>query len=430
MKLIIDNIGKIEHAEIEFNGITVLAGENNTGKSTVGKSLYCLFNSCFEIDKYIERQKIARASWGIHKIFESHLPASSEINNPFDDRFTTYFDRYRIKSFFDNSTIEGIGSIIKASLPSEFYNDIDNIDEVVSSISNKIKEIENIPLKSYKATRVSNLFNSVFADQVLNVEHDSGCVKAEIKGNPVAAIFNSSSSAELDLDFVITNQALLLDTPSILDELSNPNYRYYRNNVVKYSLAQKLNSDKNSETMDVDSTINAHKLSKVFELLNKTVPGSFKKSGYEQDKTFLFQGMSKPLKLKNLSQGIKSFLIIKRLCENGQFNERDVLILDEPEINLHPSWQLVYAELVVLLQKEYDLTILLSTHSPYFLSSIETFSKKHNIVDKCKYYLSDNYDNTSFFTDVTGNTEKIYSKLAAPFEVIADIESEMLKEHD
>lgn len=33
MKLSLKNIGKIEDASIEINGITSIAGENNTGKS-------------------------------------------------------------------------------------------------------------------------------------------------------------------------------------------------------------------------------------------------------------------------------------------------------------------------------------------------------------------------------------------------------------
>lgn len=39
MKLTLKNIGKIGTASVEINGITVIAGENNTGKSTVGRAL-------------------------------------------------------------------------------------------------------------------------------------------------------------------------------------------------------------------------------------------------------------------------------------------------------------------------------------------------------------------------------------------------------
>ena len=42
MKLSIKNVGKLKEADVEINGITVIAGENNTGKSTVSKTLFII----------------------------------------------------------------------------------------------------------------------------------------------------------------------------------------------------------------------------------------------------------------------------------------------------------------------------------------------------------------------------------------------------
>jgi predicted ATP-dependent endonuclease of OLD family len=94
---------------------------------------------------------------------------------------------------------------------------------------------------------------------------------------------------------------------------------------------------------------------------------------------FLENGLNEPIPFFNVSVGIKTFLIIKRLLELGEIKERDILIFDEPENHLHPAWQLQFAEILVLLQKEFNLTILLATHSPYFLESIEAYSEKHGI---------------------------------------------------
>ena len=41
MKLHIENFAKIANADIEINGITVIAGENNTGKSKGRKKKIC-----------------------------------------------------------------------------------------------------------------------------------------------------------------------------------------------------------------------------------------------------------------------------------------------------------------------------------------------------------------------------------------------------
>ena len=124
---------------------------------------------------------------------------------------------------------------------------------------------------------------------------------------------------------------------------------------------------------------------------------------------------------KNLSTGLKTFAIIKMLLQNGTLEENGTIILDEPEIHLHPEWQLLFAELIVLLQKEFGMHILLTTHSPYFLNAIEVFSEKYKINEKCKYYIAENDVNGSIIKDMTGNTRKIYRKLARPIQDLENI---------
>lgn len=58
MKLSLRNIGKIKEASVEIDGITVIAGENNTGKSTVGRTLYSLFNSFCDIEEQIRMERV------------------------------------------------------------------------------------------------------------------------------------------------------------------------------------------------------------------------------------------------------------------------------------------------------------------------------------------------------------------------------------
>ncbi|WP_261786455.1 AAA family ATPase [Fusobacterium nucleatum] len=43
MKLSVENVGILSKIDLEINGITVIAGENDTGKSTISKSLYAMF---------------------------------------------------------------------------------------------------------------------------------------------------------------------------------------------------------------------------------------------------------------------------------------------------------------------------------------------------------------------------------------------------
>ena len=67
MKLNISNFAKIDNADIIIDGITVIAGENNTGKSTIGKILFSIFNSLYDINEKIQGQRISEITPIIEK---------------------------------------------------------------------------------------------------------------------------------------------------------------------------------------------------------------------------------------------------------------------------------------------------------------------------------------------------------------------------
>ena len=50
MKLRINNLCRVADADLDFDGITIIVGKNNTGKSTIGKALFSAF-SLFAVKK-------------------------------------------------------------------------------------------------------------------------------------------------------------------------------------------------------------------------------------------------------------------------------------------------------------------------------------------------------------------------------------------
>ena len=132
------------------------------------------------------------------------------------------------------------------------------------------------------------------------------------------------------------------------------------------------------------------------------------------------QCLSFVLNMKNLSTGLKTFVILQTLLKNGSIEQNSTIILDEPEIHLHPEWQLLFAELIVLLQKEFGVHVLLNTHSPYFLRAIQVYSAKYGIADRCRYYLSEAVGDQAEITDVTKEIDKIYARLSHPLQRLED----------
>ena len=115
------------------------------------------------------------------------------------------------------------------------------------------------------------------------------------------------------------------------------------------------------------------------------------------------------------------------MLEEGILKEKYILVLDEPEIHLHPKWQLLYAEIIVLIQKLFNVYIVITTHSPYFLEAIELFTKKHCIDGKTNYYLSDidKKENYSTINLVNDRISEIYYKMAAPIKHLEELSNEL-----
>ena len=53
MKIKLKNIAKIIEADIDMNGISIIAGNNNIGKSTILKSIYAAVNTFRNSNKKI-----------------------------------------------------------------------------------------------------------------------------------------------------------------------------------------------------------------------------------------------------------------------------------------------------------------------------------------------------------------------------------------
>ena len=81
MKLLLRNFAKIKEAEIRFDGLTVIAGNNNTGKSTVGKVLFTLFHSLRDMPRSVMEERkdfVLRFLWEIYMNNKRRAAMSAE----------------------------------------------------------------------------------------------------------------------------------------------------------------------------------------------------------------------------------------------------------------------------------------------------------------------------------------------------------------
>ena len=410
MKLSIKNIGKLKEADVEINGITVITGENDTGKSTVGKVLWSVFNSFFEIKKQIRTDKISSILEELRRVssiqdIRNNLVHSSIVEYDLD---LNDFLKQLEKKLEVLNDVRGLDDESK-----------DELKDTLKKIKKRINLSDDEIMK--EITQIN--FNKEFNSQINNLNFlEEGNIDLKIKNKNINLIISNDKIQIKDF-FSLYENVMLLDNPRIIDNLSE-NIILSANKI--FSIIENLHNSKfismlrnDKSSTATDNILNEEKLFKIEEKLNKIVDGKFLKKDFG---VYFYRNKSgKEINIKNLSTGFKVFSIIKLLIQNNQLSENGTIILDEPEIHLHPEWQLKFAELIVLLQKEFGMHILLTTHSPYFLNAIEVFSERHKIDDKCKYYVAENEGNSSIIKDLTGNTREIYRKLARPIQDLENI---------
>ena len=413
MKLYLENFAKIKKADIELNGITVIAGPNNTGKSTVGKALYCIFNSFYDLDKKLNNEKVNKIMDIIYKSLRTNL-AVKNIDLRIIEKFSQEI------SSSENISKDELQDKLKKLLKVSYLDKLqDNEFEIIAE---EIMQVNSITKESLNKAVLNRYFSSEFKSQINNVnkENDKTKLRLEIKNKILEISFEKNSIIDIKNDININTDAIYIDSPFVMDDI-NSYYRIKGTNNHRINLINKFTEKKQDSVENIfDEIINNKKLENVIAKLSFVATGKFKDLDFDigyQEKDYI-----KPIYVSNLSTGLKNFTILQRLIENGYIVENGLLILDEPEIHLHPEWQIIFAEILVILHRDINLNILLNTHSPYFLNALEVYSAKYKIEEKCKYYSSELKDKDIIINDVTNSIDIIYKKLSKPFQTLEDLQ--------
>jgi len=410
MKLSIRNVGKLKEADVEINGITVITGENDTGKSTVGKVLWSVFNGFYEIDEKVYNEKVSELEKIVDKLMKAN--GYNKITDNFKD-FFGIFDRTEAKIAIEllknnkNYSEDEIKIIINNYKKDLKIENISNfVQEINETLKISDKEIIKVIVSRIMNKEFHNQINAVFSKEKMNI----GEISLKIKDKEIDLKIENNEILDVQNYFLINKETMYIDNPFILDS-----YDFEDENHQTHLATNVFSENENSVISEIKVK---KKLNNIYQKLNSVLSGEILEN---KNSKFVYRKNGEDIDLKNLSTGLKTFAIIKMLLQNGTLEENGTIILDEPEIHLHPEWQLKFAELIVLLQREFGMHILLTTHSPYFLNAIEVFSERHKIDDKCKYYVAENEGNSSIIKDVTGNTREIYRKLARPIQDLENI---------
>ena len=402
-KMEINNFCSLNKAIIDLKKLNIIAGINGSGKSISSKLLYCFLVANSKNGNYLANKSLSDRFNNIIEDIKLDSNIDFEVNlfdgfPNFDDAtFTVQFGK-NLKNL--KKIIEGNNKYI------DKLNEIDNVMDINNNLNHRFFNISNFLLNSE-----FDLDDFDINDAYLTFygEMDSGNFSYKLKsdGNKMGFIIDEGK-----LNYLNFENTIYIDSYSIFD-INGVNQLYFDNLPIHLKFLSNFLSSKKNNTDVYDAEFN-HKLDtfneKIFSLIGGYIYYDLKLNEY------FFQKGNKRYSMKNTASGVKQLGIIQYLLDNRFLNRNSFLIIDEPEANLHPEWQVYFAEILVLMVKELDIYSYINSHSPHFIEAIEVFSTKYGLKEETNFYLTQKVENEDKY-----NVKKVpYNRLYELYDNLGD----------
>ncbi|WP_368899683.1 AAA family ATPase [Morganella morganii] len=414
MRFNVKNLGFIKSGHFETNDLTVIFGKNNSGKTYLSYASYIIakeikenlniFGSTgLDIEGTISKLGDTPSfDLNIETMFgDKHLSLiKTLVNSSFAKNFSvknSYFSKTQIEFDFQSFVNKSISSSFSLMLSTRF------VDNDVLITKSKGSNLINILLIK-KTDSESDYLEKVNKDSLKSISHYfynyqipsaiiERIIDLDIK-NPFV-ITSERTGIEMFYKEMDNNRSSIAESLTITTLVKKNKTRKAKeidniteNKISKYSkpISDNIRTIRSQQEIrknpsEISLNDNFPKLS---ESLKKITNGKFM-TGILGDTVYLMDGHdSHEIPLHAASSSIKSMtmidLYINHIASNG-----DTLIIDEPELNLHPDNQIIMAELIVRLVNS-GVKVIMTTHSDYLVRELNNRIKLFSANKNNKFY--------------------------------------------
>lgn len=421
MKLTIENIGAIKRTSIELADLTVIAGENDSGKSTIGKVFFALIQAFSSYPILLQNERREKIRREIERIF-------FDLRRNFD---IAQYPEIRV-AFSPSRVLKRIEALDEENLFFEMSMVLRNLEEstpghkkiLIQRLQERLDKLKNyIKIESSENDAISSsifkALQSEFSGEIVNKSQSNWAQISLIDGE--TTIFELTLNDEGIIEFIGGDSigfedATFVDGPAVIQ---------YHNAMSGYNPlgeSQFFSGSMPFHTLDLSQKLRVGKLglfsldmSNSFNLGN-----TYKGKMYfdTEKKNFFLDKGNYSVSANNIASGVKSMGVLDMLIEMGYVRDGTLLILDEPETNLHPKWQIEYAKIICKLASQ-GAKILITTHSPYMVEALKGFIDKSGA--QGNFYLAGrSQDNEIEYINATLNISPIIRVLSEPLASLLD----------
>lgn len=385
MKLRVNNLGAIKEGEIDLSQkFIVFCGPNGTGKTYLSYVIFGLLKRKFHIQgkqKFAEKllnEKKASMEIDFEKLFQYRNSMISGTESSVDALF-------------------GLGESDSKKIFKDFHcafsqSDDDLKYELINTKFETTNKVQNVLVKIEKEVGKTQLIVSILNESIPNdairgvMMFLDSYIYSSLASYPIGnvemftvernSIYTFSKELSVRKQEALDNMLLLMDKEKKIDRFD----LYFRNNY-KYPLPIRMGletADNLSEIKKTDSQF--YKFSSFME--DELLHGKVQVSNDGEIQFKPSQASRTTLPIQMTASVVKTLssldLYLKHIATIN-----DLIIIDEPEINLHPDNQILVARMLVRLMNS-GFRIILSTHSDYIIREINNMvmmsKKEANVV--------------------------------------------------
>jgi energy-coupling factor transporter ATP-binding protein EcfA2 len=372
MKICLRNLGMIEQAEMQLGDLTVLCGQNNSGKTYATYALYGFLSywqqslEIVHVSQSAVQSLLADGSVVID--IQQYIKSAAEIMSKCSKEYTkTLSDVFASSSNkFSNSHVEIFLDPSDIEPASTFERTMGAARNSLFSIS-KGSDSPNVTISLLVAkeevTIPSSLISRIIGDTLKDI------VFGSIFPRPFIASAERTGAA-------IFRNELHFDRNRLLKSLSSSSkdidpFDLLQNTPSDYPLPIRDNVDftRQIESVAKKRSFIASEHPEVIAEFQSIIGGDFTVT-MNDELYFIPHGKRSRLTVDESSSSVRSLLdigfYIRHVAQKG-----DLLIVDEPELNLHPSNQRCIARLFARLAN-LGIKVFITTHSDHIIRELNT----------------------------------------------------------
>jgi len=406
LKYTLQNIGNIDNADITIKPLTIIAGENSSGKTFLTKSLYTILNSIYKdhfsddlIKKFTKLDKL-------YKSFIEELNKPVKVDLEFNNEYSKYADaivsiieELTICNFKDQQKIleeaqnifyefenimlkyfENRNKLQKFQKYTEYIENIlESLTDLLYTVNNRVEVIiesinSSLDVGFKKNYQITNLQSLIKRNQKenLNINIDGiGSIDIDNKSNinfdfnelGIEKIQNVKNIVFFDSPVYIKIRKALEKNSGLFDFLTKKDDKYLRG-YPEY--LEQLYTFIDKEYIDISD------FNEISQDIQKIIEGKLDTTKSGDIQYIDNNGSTIPLSLT--AMGISNIGLIDLLLRNNVINKGSFLIMDEPEVHLHPKWQVALAKILYKIAKS-GANIIIASHSLDLLKAFQVILK-------------------------------------------------------